>query len=298
VAEFSANSSWLKFGLHGSTEYTYAESTYTVGQTDWNNFVDYVMTFTGNYNCIDRTPRLSAFAGSLDACLGMRDARCGALGFLSADDTRLSYYLDSLGNARVYPFTLESGSTDLSGTNIVEVTRIRTTEPIYLHAGATAKISTAGTHQINYVQYTSGGVFIAQSSYTTDAITVTTDGYYRFKIKTVLGTDDISGSVAAITALFSITETWNAYAYNHDKHIDYANQLTFFSTDLRMELISNITTTIAALDTAAWASKTNDLIIFTHESQMSTASTKANIEACCQYAVGKGYAFNFPMYKI
>jgi hypothetical protein len=40
-------------------------------------------------------PRLHTFGGSLTAMLGMRDGNVGALGFLSADDSRNSYAFTS-----------------------------------------------------------------------------------------------------------------------------------------------------------------------------------------------------------
>ena len=87
-------SHWLKFGLHSKASgYNYSSVTYNEAQTDWNTFVSNVIRITGSYESVDRIPRLHNFAGSLDAMLGMRDSEYGALGFLGADDSRISYHL-------------------------------------------------------------------------------------------------------------------------------------------------------------------------------------------------------------
>ena len=85
---------WLKFGLHSRTSgYNYSSCTYEDARTDWNTFVENVVRITGSTESVDRIPRLHNFAGNVDAVKGMRDAKCGALGFLGADDSRISYHL-------------------------------------------------------------------------------------------------------------------------------------------------------------------------------------------------------------
>ena len=93
--EFFNNSDWLKFGLHSTTSNsTYEKSSSTDGATDWNTFITQVIRFTGSANSIDRIPRLNYFAGNKACLVAMRDCNCGALGFLSADDSRTPYFLD------------------------------------------------------------------------------------------------------------------------------------------------------------------------------------------------------------
>ena len=90
-AELFAARDWLKWGLHnatGSYSTNYANATYGTGQTDWNNFVENIITYIGTTEAIDRIPRLENFASSEACAQGMRDAKCGAMGFLGADDTR------------------------------------------------------------------------------------------------------------------------------------------------------------------------------------------------------------------
>ena len=90
---------WLKFGLHAKTSgYNYASGTYDGAQSDWNTLVENVVRITGSYQSLDRIPRLHNFAGNLESVLGMRDADCGALGFLGADDSRVSYHLTAEQN--------------------------------------------------------------------------------------------------------------------------------------------------------------------------------------------------------
>lgn len=95
--ELMAAKDWLKFGLHWRTGGggSYTNDTYQQGATDWNFVVDNVVRFGGTAELIDRVPRLNLFGGSKAALSGMRDADCGALGFLAADDNRVSYFLNS-----------------------------------------------------------------------------------------------------------------------------------------------------------------------------------------------------------
>lgn len=94
--DFSNASDWLKIGYHSySSGVSNANLTYDNAKSYWNDFVSNVIRITNNESCIDRYPRLEYFAGSLSALQGFRDGSCGALGFLSSDDTRLSYYFNS-----------------------------------------------------------------------------------------------------------------------------------------------------------------------------------------------------------
>ena len=93
--EFLQAKDWLKIGLHAdNSSSNYGSSTYEQGKTAWNTFVNNVVRITGSYLSVDRMPRLHTFAGSEEALKGMRDANYGAIGFLSADDARNSYYFD------------------------------------------------------------------------------------------------------------------------------------------------------------------------------------------------------------
>ena len=93
-SEFSQASDWLKIGLHADNSETYGNWDYASGREAWNTFGQIVCGITGTYDSLDRMPRLHFYAGSEEALTGMRDAHLGALGFLCADDKRVSYYFD------------------------------------------------------------------------------------------------------------------------------------------------------------------------------------------------------------
>ena len=99
AAEWQACADWLKIGLHSDGDGNFAEASYDEGRAAWEHFVADVYAMTGTYAIIDRMPRLHNFAGSEESLRGMRDATCGALGFLAADDTRVSYSLGETGSA-------------------------------------------------------------------------------------------------------------------------------------------------------------------------------------------------------
>ena len=97
--EWQAAADWLKIGLHSDGDGNFAEADYTRGKTEWEHFISDVYAMTGSYDSIDRIPRLHNFAGSSEALRGMCEAEQGALGFLAADDTRISYDLTAEENA-------------------------------------------------------------------------------------------------------------------------------------------------------------------------------------------------------
>ena len=119
-AEFQAAKSWLKIGLHSpmnnqnvnfGTNKGVTYSTIDAGYREWTTMLNSVMTITGDKDCIDLFPRLHNFAGTQNAINGMiaagkafaestpdetdTAADYTPVGFLGADDNRVSYYLDS-----------------------------------------------------------------------------------------------------------------------------------------------------------------------------------------------------------
>lgn len=101
--ELKTSNSWLKFGLHANdSKSNFENSTYDEAKNSWNTFCSSIVTLTGTYLSIDRIPRLHYFAGNEQALKGMKDALYGALGFLSADDNRNSYYFTSEQSAYLY----------------------------------------------------------------------------------------------------------------------------------------------------------------------------------------------------
>lgn len=94
--DFIKNNKWLKFGLHANNSSTnYTNATAQQGKNDWDLFIEQMYRIGGGYGSIDRIPRLHTFAGSKECLTAMRDCYCGALGFLSSDDSRDTYYLNS-----------------------------------------------------------------------------------------------------------------------------------------------------------------------------------------------------------
>lgn len=101
--DFFKSADWLKIGLHSrSSGEKYDDSSdYQTGKSDWNQFVDTVSYITGTTKSIDRFPRLHYFSGSKECLRGMKDANTGAVGFLAADDDRMSYYLSAEENSDI-----------------------------------------------------------------------------------------------------------------------------------------------------------------------------------------------------
>lgn len=93
--EFSENSNWLKFGFHNFNSNGNMESaTAHSAKTDYQVVVADLVRITGGNKNIDRVIRLQNFAGSLEAIKAMHSAENGIQGLYTADDDRVSYYLD------------------------------------------------------------------------------------------------------------------------------------------------------------------------------------------------------------
>lgn len=88
------NGNWLKLGIHTTSDgRPFSDVTYLEAKEQWELFCSTIIKLGGDNTIIDRFPRLHTFSGSKDCLTGMRDAGiCPAVGFLSADDSRGSYY--------------------------------------------------------------------------------------------------------------------------------------------------------------------------------------------------------------
>ncbi len=102
-SELSDASNWLKFGIHAqSSSAAFDETTASQATSIYNDFINKILSFTGNTNSIDRIPRLHRYVGNLESMTAMRDCACGLLGALSAENNnpdpslsnRDSYYLN------------------------------------------------------------------------------------------------------------------------------------------------------------------------------------------------------------
>lgn len=91
--EFIDNSDWLKIGFHIYADGQMTDVPKETAIANYNAFATGAFQLCGGINSIDRIPRLNYYAGNLAACQGLRDANCGIIGLLSADDSRTSYYL-------------------------------------------------------------------------------------------------------------------------------------------------------------------------------------------------------------
>lgn len=91
--EFIDNSDWLKIGFHIYADGQIGDMTKATAISNYNDFVTGAFKLCGGINSIDRIPRLNYYSGGLAACQGLRDANCGIIGLLTADDSRTSYYL-------------------------------------------------------------------------------------------------------------------------------------------------------------------------------------------------------------
>lgn len=109
-------------------------------------------------------------------------------------------------------------------------------------------------------------------------------------IKGVLGADDKRRS-------YYLDDEKNSYLYKYDYYED--NNLEFFRTDLRMELIDDIDKSLTELNSNENLSEKKDiLIVFTHEWQLSNEEIKEKLEKCCEFAKNNRYKFDYPMNRI
>lgn len=100
--ELGEAATWLKFGIHAPCkDVDYSCYGYSAAQKEYQDFVDEVYNFTGNYDSIDRFPRLHYFAASKEAILGMKETDYGIVGLLTSEEknphrsqrNRISYCL-------------------------------------------------------------------------------------------------------------------------------------------------------------------------------------------------------------
>lgn len=94
--DFTKSADWLKWGFHGRSQnsrYQYASG--RKAQKDYSFAIRELLRITGSVRCIDVAPRLHFFAGTWECIRAMCQSDHGLKGLFSADDDRLSYYLDS-----------------------------------------------------------------------------------------------------------------------------------------------------------------------------------------------------------
>ena len=104
ASEFQQNKDWLRFSFHAEdSSANYGDSsTYSIEPTvSYGNFVTGIYRLTGDYECIDQFARLGFFGGTLNIVKALKAVDHGIIGLYSADDTRSSYYLNTLQNNTV-----------------------------------------------------------------------------------------------------------------------------------------------------------------------------------------------------
>ena len=90
--EFAENSNWLRFSFHAKDSSTrYDTSTGTI-ETDYATFINAIKTFASE-KCLDNFIKLGFFTGNADTINLLNSSSYKPIGYFTADDTRLSYYL-------------------------------------------------------------------------------------------------------------------------------------------------------------------------------------------------------------
>lgn len=95
---------WIKIGIHTTSDgRDFSNIGYIEGKSEWERFCNMILNNRGSEQIIDRFPRLHTFSGSEECLVGMHEAElCSAIGYLSADDNRQSYYLTESINKQIY----------------------------------------------------------------------------------------------------------------------------------------------------------------------------------------------------
>ena len=94
--EFIENSGWLKVGFHSYDEnINYALESGQRGINDYNAVMAELLRITGSSECIDHVPRVHLYAGNEDVIRSWSEAIERPIGYLSADDDRDIYLLNS-----------------------------------------------------------------------------------------------------------------------------------------------------------------------------------------------------------
>lgn len=101
----------------------------------------------------------------------------------------------------------------------------------------------------------------------------------------LLTADDLRNS-------YGLSPAEKAYLYSHD--LMKKDDLIYYSTDLRIELIEDIDAKIKEVETsAAWNNQTDYLVVFTHEWALSEENVIKNISKLAEWAMEDGYEFDF-----
>ena len=113
------------------------------------------------------------------------------------------------------------------------------------------------------------------------------DTYYG--IKGVLGADDKRRS-------YYLNNDDNSYLYLYDYY--NTNDINFFKTDFRIELMDNVDEELEMFCTEQFLDQNEIIIVFSHEWKLEDDDIKSKLEKVCEIISNKGYCFDFPMNRI
>lgn len=109
-------------------------------------------------------------------------------------------------------------------------------------------------------------------------------------IKGLLGADDERRS-------YYLNDKANSYLYKYDYYKD--KNLDFLKTDLRLENIEDIDSTLDEIKQDPKYQNTNDImIVFTHEQHLNKPEIQEKLLKIIKFAKENGYVFDFPMNRI
>lgn len=84
----------------------------------------------------------------------------------------------------------------------------------------------------------------------------------------------------------------NTWIYCHDELVEKRLKIKLYSTDFRIEYVTNMDSKIKELRDVCWNNQLGDLVVFTHEWALSYEN-RIKIEKICVYAVENNYDFVF-----
>lgn len=105
------------------------------------------------------------------------------------------------------------------------------------------------------------------------------------EIKGLLSADDKRKS-------YYLSKEESRFIYSHDYYVDDKIGLTFFSTDIRVEMLQNIYKKIKEFESSSWNNQLDVFVFFSHEWALNT-KVKKNINILYEYLQNNGYSYSF-----
>ncbi|WP_320165392.1 BppU family phage baseplate upper protein [uncultured Trichococcus sp.] len=82
---------------------------------------------------------------------------------------------------------------------------------------------------------------------------------------------------------------------NYDRMYDSTNNLMFFSTDLRLDVVAGYDDLMSRQSDVNYTNQMNDILLLVHDPNINFAGFQTRIINCCNFAIENGYRFDFPM---